>query len=52
MLLDAQDWMNAETMIEPWTAIAEKAERGSRIIFRTAGSAISDRDEFAGGTSD
>ncbi len=39
VLLDAQDWMNAKTMIELWTAIAEKAERGSRIIFRTAGSA-------------
>jgi S-adenosylmethionine-diacylglycerol 3-amino-3-carboxypropyl transferase len=37
VLLDAQDWMNAEQMIELWSAIAEKAEPGSRIIFRTAG---------------
>lgn len=37
VFLDAQDWMNAETMTELWTAIADKAEPGSRIIFRTAG---------------
>jgi S-adenosylmethionine-diacylglycerol 3-amino-3-carboxypropyl transferase len=37
VFLDAQDWMNAETMTELWAAIAEKAEPGSRIIFRTAG---------------
>jgi len=36
VLLDAQDWMNAEAMTELWSAIAEKAESGSRIIFRTA----------------
>ena len=36
--LDA-DWMNAEQMTELWTAIAERAEPGSRIIFRTAGAA-------------
>jgi S-adenosylmethionine-diacylglycerol 3-amino-3-carboxypropyl transferase len=29
--------MNAETMTELWSAIAEKAEPGSRIIFRTDG---------------
>lgn len=37
VLLDAQDWMNAEQMTELWSAIAEKAEPDSRIIFRTAG---------------
>jgi len=37
VFLDAQDWMNAETMTELWQAISEKAESGSRIIFRTAG---------------
>ena len=36
VFLDAQDWMNSETMTELWSAIAEKAEAGSRIIFRTA----------------
>jgi len=36
VLLDAQDWMNAEAMTELWSALAEKAESGSRIIFRTA----------------
>ena len=36
VFLDAQDWMNAETMTELWSAIAEKGEPGSRIIFRTA----------------
>ncbi len=39
VLLDAQDWMNAEQITELWTAIAEKTEPGARIIFRTAGSA-------------
>lgn len=38
VFLDAQDWMDAETMTELWTAIADKADPGSRIIFRTAGS--------------
>lgn len=37
VFLDAQDWMNAETMTELWSKIAEKSEPGSRIIFRTAG---------------
>ncbi|HEX6278407.1 MAG TPA: DUF3419 family protein [Pyrinomonadaceae bacterium] len=37
VFLDAQDWMNADTMTELWSAIAEKAATGSRIIFRTAG---------------
>lgn len=39
VFLDAQDWMNAETMTELWRAIAERAEPGSRVIFRTAGAA-------------
>jgi S-adenosylmethionine-diacylglycerol 3-amino-3-carboxypropyl transferase len=38
VLLDAQDWMNAEQMTELWAAIAERAPTGSRVIFRTAGS--------------
>lgn len=37
VFLDAQDWMDADSIIELWSAIAEKAESGSRIIFRTAG---------------
>ncbi len=37
VFLDAQDWMNAAMMTELWSAIAEKAEPGARIIFRTAG---------------
>jgi S-adenosylmethionine-diacylglycerol 3-amino-3-carboxypropyl transferase len=37
VFLDAQDWMDAEAMIELWSAVAEYAEPGSRIIFRTAG---------------
>ena len=39
VFLDAQDWMNSEQMTELWTAIAERASSGSRIIFRTAGAA-------------
>lgn len=39
VFLDAQDWMDAATKTDLWTAIAEKAESGSRIIFRTAGAA-------------
>ncbi len=39
VFLDAQDWMNAAQMTELWSAIAEKGEPGSRIIFRTAGAA-------------
>ena len=38
VFLDAQDWMDAETVTELWTTIADKAESGARIIFRTAGS--------------
>jgi S-adenosylmethionine-diacylglycerol 3-amino-3-carboxypropyl transferase len=37
VFLDAQDWMDADTMTELWTGIVEKAEPGSRVIFRTAG---------------
>lgn len=37
IFLDAQDWMNAETMTELWQSIADKGEKGSRVIFRTAG---------------
>ncbi|MDI1241748.1 MAG: BtaA family protein [bacterium] len=37
VFLDAQDWMNGDTMTHLWAAIVEKAEPGSRIIFRTAG---------------
>ncbi len=39
VFLDAQDWMNAEVMTDLWSTIAEKAEPGSRIIFRTAAAA-------------
>jgi S-adenosylmethionine-diacylglycerol 3-amino-3-carboxypropyl transferase len=39
VFLDAQDWMDAAAMNDLWSAIAEKAEPGSRIIFRTAGAA-------------
>jgi len=37
VFLDAQDWMNADALTELWSAIAEKAEPNSRLIFRTAG---------------
>ena len=37
VFLDAQDWMNAEIMTDLWQTIADMAESGSRIIFRTAG---------------
>lgn len=39
VFLDAQDWMDRRQLNELWTAIAERGEPGSRIIFRTAGSA-------------
>jgi S-adenosylmethionine-diacylglycerol 3-amino-3-carboxypropyl transferase len=38
VFLDAQDWMDEKTITELWSAIAENAESGSRIIFRTASS--------------
>jgi S-adenosylmethionine-diacylglycerol 3-amino-3-carboxypropyl transferase len=37
IFLDAQDWMNAEIMSDLWQSIADKGEKGARIIFRTAG---------------
>jgi S-adenosylmethionine-diacylglycerol 3-amino-3-carboxypropyl transferase len=37
VFLDAQDWMDTNALTELWSAIAEKGEPGSRIIFRTAG---------------
>jgi S-adenosylmethionine-diacylglycerol 3-amino-3-carboxypropyl transferase len=37
VLLDAQDWMSAHRIAELWTCIAEVAQPGARIIFRTAG---------------
>jgi S-adenosylmethionine-diacylglycerol 3-amino-3-carboxypropyl transferase len=37
VFLDAQDWMNAAVMTDLWQAIADFGEKGSRIIFRTAG---------------
>lgn len=37
IFLDAQDWMNAETMTDLWQTIADKSAVNSRIIFRTAG---------------
>jgi len=37
IFLDAQDWMNRETMTDLWQSISEKGEKNSRIIFRTAG---------------
>ncbi|MEP7074940.1 MAG: BtaA family protein [Acidobacteriota bacterium] len=38
VFLDAQDWMDEAAITDLWTAIAENAEAGSRIIFRTASS--------------
>ncbi len=37
VFLDAQDWMNEETMIDLWTSISQRSKPGTRIIFRTAG---------------
>jgi S-adenosylmethionine-diacylglycerol 3-amino-3-carboxypropyl transferase len=39
VFLDAQDWMDPETLTDLWSALAEKAEPSSRIIFRSAGAA-------------
>ena len=39
VLLDAMDWMDAETITDLWSEIARVGEPGARIIFRTAGSA-------------
>ncbi|MEZ5307370.1 MAG: BtaA family protein [Pyrinomonadaceae bacterium] len=38
VFLDAQDWMDETALNGLWTSIAEKAENGARIIFRTASS--------------
>ncbi|MEP6850824.1 MAG: BtaA family protein [Acidobacteriota bacterium] len=38
VFLDAQDWMDEAAITDLWSAIAENAEAGSRIIFRTASS--------------
>lgn len=37
VLLDAQDWMTAETMNALWREIGRTANPGARVIFRTAG---------------
>jgi S-adenosylmethionine-diacylglycerol 3-amino-3-carboxypropyl transferase len=37
VFLDAQDWMTPPILNDLWTAIAERGEQNSRIIFRTAG---------------
>ncbi len=37
VFLDAQDWMNSESMTDLWNAIAKNSKQGARIIFRTAG---------------
>ncbi|MDH3529613.1 MAG: BtaA family protein [Acidobacteriota bacterium] len=39
VFLDAQDWMDTESLTELWELIADRAAKGSRVIFRTAGSA-------------
>ena len=36
VLLDAQDWMNDETLTSLWREIARTSRPGARIIFRTA----------------
>ncbi len=37
VFLDAQDWMNAETLNILWKEVVRTARPGARIIFRTAG---------------
>lgn len=37
VLLDAQDWMTDAQLDALWTQIARTAQRGARVIFRTAG---------------
>ncbi len=39
VFLDAQDWMDDRAINTLWLALAQNAEPGSRIIFRTAGAA-------------
>jgi len=37
LLLDAQDWMNAEQLTELWQEITRTAQPGAKVVFRTAG---------------
>lgn len=37
VFLDAQDWMTPPILTDLWTTIANRGEKNSRIIFRTAG---------------
>lgn len=37
VLLDAQDWMDEQTLTALWTEIGRTARPGARVIFRTAG---------------
>lgn len=37
VLLDAQDWMNADVLNALWAGITRTARKGARVIFRTAG---------------
>jgi S-adenosylmethionine-diacylglycerol 3-amino-3-carboxypropyl transferase len=37
VLLDAQDWMDDQTLTELWSEVTRTARPGSRVIFRTAG---------------
>ena len=37
VFLDAQDWMNTETLTDLWTAVSTRGGENARIIFRTAG---------------
>jgi len=39
VLLDSQDWMNDQSLTELWTELTRTARPGSRVIFRTAGTA-------------
>jgi len=36
VLLDAQDWMNADQLTRLWRQIDHTARAGARVIFRTA----------------
>lgn len=48
VFLDAQDWMDADALNALWAALAENAESGSRIIFRTAGATSPVETQVAG----
>lgn len=37
LLLDAQDWMDAEQLTELWQQINRTAQPGAKVVFRTAG---------------